>query len=87
MTILSFAAIFAGLGLIGEGRDLLSAAMMVAGVVLGSALWWLFLSWIASVLRARIDRRFLRGINKVAGVALAVLAVAAIGSAVWVRGS
>ena len=41
-TILSFAAIFAGLGLANQpGFD---AALVVAGVFTGSLMWWLFLS-------------------------------------------
>jgi threonine/homoserine/homoserine lactone efflux protein len=42
MTILSFAAVFAGFGL-GATPDYLAASALVAGVFLGSALWWLLL--------------------------------------------
>ena len=42
-TILSFAAIFAGLGVAGADNAL-SAALLVLGVFLGSAAWWLILS-------------------------------------------
>ncbi len=38
-TILSFAAIFAGLGLAGEGGGYAAAAVLVASVFSGSALW------------------------------------------------
>src|SRR3990167_3695223 len=44
MTILSFIAIFAGLGIGTAHPDFSHAAMMVLGVVLGSALWWFALS-------------------------------------------
>jgi threonine/homoserine/homoserine lactone efflux protein len=40
-TILSFAAVFAGFGLGTAAADRGSAALMVGGVFLGSALWWL----------------------------------------------
>lgn len=43
MTILSFAAVFAGLGLADTGGHG-PAVWMVAGVILGSALWWFALS-------------------------------------------
>src|SRR5919201_2008869 len=43
-TILSFAAIFAGLGVASSGGGYPSAGLLVLGVFAGSALWWLFLS-------------------------------------------
>jgi threonine/homoserine/homoserine lactone efflux protein len=39
LTILSFAAIFAGLGLVNANSDYLSASITVLGVFLGSACW------------------------------------------------
>jgi len=44
MTILSFAAIFAGLGAGGASGNYVSAAVLVVGVFIGSALWWFLLS-------------------------------------------
>ena len=43
-TILSFVAVFAGLGLAGGEGGYLAASVLVGGVFLGSALWWLILS-------------------------------------------
>ena len=42
MTILSFAAIFAGLGLVGGGAA--DAALLTFGVFCGSASWWVLLT-------------------------------------------
>jgi hypothetical protein len=42
MTILLFVATYAGLGL-GESANYLAAGSLVAGVFIGSALWWLVL--------------------------------------------
>ncbi len=66
MTILSFVAIFAGFGL-GASPDYLSAVMLVAGVFLGSALWWLFLSGAVSLFRARIDAAWMQAVNRFSG--------------------
>lgn len=66
-TILAFAAIFAGLGLT-SGADFASATLVVAGVFLGSASWWVVLAAGAGWLRERMSARFLRGINIVSGV-------------------
>jgi threonine/homoserine/homoserine lactone efflux protein len=69
MTILSFAAIFAGLG-IAAARDYGSAALLVAGVFTGSALWWFILSGIAATLRTRMGAGSLRWVNGVAGAVI-----------------
>jgi threonine/homoserine/homoserine lactone efflux protein len=63
-TILSFLAIFAGLGLAEWVRDYGAAAVLVLGVLLGSALWWLFLSGAVSLLRARLSAAALVWINR-----------------------
>lgn len=68
MTILSFAAIFAGLGLGQTHGDLGGAAMLVAGVFLGSAAWWLTLSALVGTFRERINEKTLVWVNRVAGV-------------------
>lgn len=73
-TILAFAAIFAGLGL-ASSADYGAAALVVAGVFLGSAAWWLILAGTAARLRHRIGPRLVRGINVAAG--LSILAFAA----------
>jgi threonine/homoserine/homoserine lactone efflux protein len=68
VTILSFAAIFAGIGLGSAVTDYGSAALLVFAVFLGSALWWLILSGIVSLLQKRVTPRALRWINRVSGV-------------------
>lgn len=67
-TIISFAAVFAGLGLVGVGYTV--AGLTVAGVFCGSALWWLLLSGGVSLLRARFDARAMRIVNLVSGLLL-----------------
>ena len=64
LTILSFAAVFAGFGLGSHTDTNYGAAWrLVAGVFVGSALWWLLLSGGVSLLRARVDRSVYRAIN------------------------
>jgi threonine/homoserine/homoserine lactone efflux protein len=65
-TIFSFIAVFAGLGLVaspGYG----AAATLVAGVFVGSALWWLFLSSSIAMMRHRISARWMQMINRLSG--------------------
>lgn len=68
-TILAFVAIFAGLGLAASG-SYAEASMVVLGVTLGSAFWWVMLALGAGWLRSRSGPRLLRTINVVAGVSI-----------------
>ena len=77
MTILSFAAVFAGVGLLSSSRDFVSAIALVAGVVLGSSSWWLALSGGISFFKARFTERSLKIVNTLSGAILIVFAVSA----------
>ncbi|MDA8098013.1 MAG: LysE family transporter [Nitrospiraceae bacterium] len=68
MTIFSFAAVFAGFGLAGTRGSLVSAAVLILGVFLGSALWWLFLVGIFSIWRKRFAHHQLGWVNRIAGL-------------------
>jgi len=69
-TILSFAAIFAGLGLVETGGDYGLAAVLVIGVFLGSAAWWLALSGISGALHRRVGPSFLVWVNRVSALVI-----------------
>ncbi len=73
-TILSFAAIFAGLGIStsdsahnGVSATSLDSIVVVGGVFLGSALWWLLLSGGINILRGRFTVRWLLWVNRLSG--------------------
>lgn len=74
-TILAFAAILAGLGL-ASGSDYGAASLVVLGVFLGSASWWLVLAAGAGWLRGRIGPALFRAINIVSGLSI-------LGFAIW----
>ena len=74
-TILAFAAIFAGLGLV-TSADYAAAALLTLAVFLGSAAWWVILAAGAGALRERMGPRLLRGINIVSGITI-------LGFALW----
>lgn len=76
-TILAFAAIFASIGL-GSAPDAGSALQLVAGVFLGSAGWWLFLSLAVGLMRHRLGRTALVWINRLSGLVLIGFGLAAI---------
>jgi threonine/homoserine/homoserine lactone efflux protein len=79
MTILSFAGLFAGLGLMGTGGA--NAALLVAGVFLGSMTWWVILTSVVSILRSRVTLPILTWVNRVSGTAILVYGVIAIAAA------
>jgi threonine/homoserine/homoserine lactone efflux protein len=86
MTILSFAALFAGLGVGAASGDYAAAAVLVLGVFLGSAAWWLALSTAVSLLRSRITARSLVWVNRVSGaiiLAFGAAALASLAAALW----
>jgi len=68
MTILSFAAIFAGLGLADSGGDYIAASILVLGVFTGSGLWWLLLSFGVSLFRERVTSQWMVWINRISGL-------------------
>jgi threonine/homoserine/homoserine lactone efflux protein len=68
LTILSFAAIFAGLGLSAAERSYQDAITLVLGVFLGSAAWWFLLSGGVSLFRSRVTYRSMLWINRIAGL-------------------
>lgn len=70
-TILSFAAIFAGLGIVSSRSDYSAASILVLGVFLGSALWWLILSGGVSLFQHKFTPDRLRWLNKASGVIIA----------------
>ena len=79
MTILSFGALFAGLGLTSGATE--EAALVVAGVLLGSTTWWIVLTSVVGAMRTRVTGAWIHRINVVSGVIIAVFAIASIVSA------
>ena len=77
ITILFFAGIFAGLGA-AESGSYASAAILVAGVFAGSALWWLTLSGLVSLFRNRFDARAMRWVNRLSGLVIMGFGLAAL---------
>jgi threonine/homoserine/homoserine lactone efflux protein len=67
LTIFAFIAVFAALGL-GNGLRYFSASALVAGVFIGSCLWFLLLSSAVTLFKKRLDLVGLQWVNRIAGV-------------------
>lgn len=82
-TILSFVAIFAGFGVaVTRGEGAASPFLLVTGVFLGSAAWWLVLSLGVGQLRERMAPGLLSWINRLAGAIIGAFGLAALLSVV-----
>ena len=74
MTILSFGAAYAGLGLGTRSVNPITAVSMVVGVFLGSVLWWVTLTAAVGWLRTRLGWKSMLWINRFSGAVLLVFA-------------
>jgi len=72
-TLLAFTAMFASLGgLAGGAGSYVDAGFVVAGVIGGSAGWWLALTTVIGLFHARIDEKVMKRINQGSGVLVAI---------------
>jgi len=60
-----------------------AASVMVLGVFLGSAIWWLFLSVGVGLLRSSLTPARLGWVNRGAGAIIAAFGVVALASLLW----
>lgn len=68
-TILSFIAVFAGLGLGTINPSYADAIILILGITVGSAIWWMILSsGVAFILHHRLSATMMQRINRLSGV-------------------
>ncbi len=73
MTIITFAAIFAGLGLgLSHSYSHVSAVSLVSGVFVGSLLWWVILSLGAGFFSGLMEKGLIKYTNLITGFALII---------------
>jgi threonine/homoserine/homoserine lactone efflux protein len=78
ITIMFFAALFAGLGIVNTAGGYLVSVLLVVGVFLGSALWWVVLTSGASLFLAKFSTEHWRWINRLSGIVLVGFGIVAI---------
>ena len=76
VTIFAFVAVFAAFGL-GYKLTIVSACILVLGVLLGSCLWFLTLGYIAVFFKKKLKSGGLRWVNTISGVLLVLSGLAA----------
>jgi len=72
LTIFAFIAIFGGFGVQAGSAYRVHAFLLVLGVFLGSALWWLGLSTLVNLLRQRMTPMLITAINHTAALAIII---------------
>ena len=80
LTIIAFLGVFAGFGLRNGDLSVGSAATLIAGVFLGSALWFFLLSYGITLFRDRINATGLGWVNRISGILIIMFGLAAIAS-------
>jgi threonine/homoserine/homoserine lactone efflux protein len=78
IAILTFTAMFAGLGLAQEGVNYISSLQVVFGVSIGSATWWLILSNGVNLLKDRLNTKVLTWINRISGIIVLIFGLIAL---------
>jgi threonine/homoserine/homoserine lactone efflux protein len=77
-TILSFVAIYLGLGVVNPSSNYFSALLIVTGVFSGSLFWWFVLSGGIAWVRHQISANTKRWINRIAGIIIILFGLIAI---------
>ncbi|MGD0154376.1 MAG: LysE family transporter [Thermacetogeniaceae bacterium] len=80
LTIVFFTGVFAGLGVVDTGRNYTLALALVLGVFMGSALWWVILTFGTSILRDKLHLQKLQWINRVSGLIMLGFGIIALSS-------
>jgi arginine exporter protein ArgO len=83
--IFSFVAIFASWGIVYTRSNHFSALMLIVGVFSGSAIWWVFLSGLASRLKTQFTDTLIQKINHISGALIAGFGLIMVGSAVFLK--
>lgn len=82
-TILSFIAIFMGLGIGNTGGNYATAMLVVLGVFLGSIFWWIILTGIIGLLHGKFPQGWLHWLNRCSGAIIALFGLFALVSLRW----
>jgi threonine/homoserine/homoserine lactone efflux protein len=78
MTIITFIAVFASIGVGSIYTGYMHAVIIVAGIFFGSLLWYLILSSLVSLAHKKINTEIMKWINRVSGVIIIVFGILAI---------
>jgi threonine/homoserine/homoserine lactone efflux protein len=78
MAIFFFVALFAGVNVVADGENFMSAGAILGGVLFGASLWWFTLTSFVNMYRKRFRIRQLWWINKIAGAVVMLIGFATV---------
>lgn len=78
LTIFSFIAVFAALGLVNVSDKFIDAASVVVGIFSGSSLWWLLLSEGMTLFRRKVTNKTMTWINRTSGIIIVSFGIIAL---------
>jgi threonine/homoserine/homoserine lactone efflux protein len=78
LTIIAFLGVFAGFGLRNGELSVGSASTLIAGVFLGSSLWFFLLSYGVTLFRNKINSTGLGWVNRISGLLIIVFGIVAV---------
>jgi threonine/homoserine/homoserine lactone efflux protein len=70
ITLVAFGVVFTSIGVAAAGEEFDWAEALIAGVFVGSALWWGLLTVLASIFRASVGLAGLRWVNRVSAAVI-----------------
>lgn len=76
LTIFGFAAIFASVGIAYPEGKFETPAFLVAGVFIGSSIWWMIISEVITFFRKKITESLLLWVNKIAALIITAFGIA-----------
>ena len=80
MTIITFTALFAGVGFGSSGDNFISAIILVIGVFSGSTIWWLALCVGIDWVEENVESFSLGSVNKASGIIIVSFAIVILAS-------
>ncbi|MDX9845436.1 MAG: LysE family transporter [Tenuifilaceae bacterium] len=78
LAVFLFIALFASLGVVAEGTNLVLSLVATSGVFIGAILWWYTLTSLVDIFRSRFRLKQLWWINKISGAAIFIIGAVAI---------
>ncbi len=75
LSVFVFIAIFSGYSIVLQLSQLGEAFMIIAGIFIGSSIWWMVLTGLANLFRHKFTIDLLKWANRIIGIAIIVLAL------------
>ena len=83
LIVFLFIGLFARFGFVLPEHSLQMSVSGLVGVFLGAVIWWLFITFIVSLLRRWFNIRSIKVLNKIVGIVIILLAVIGFFSSIW----